>query len=335
MIPTPLSATQTPRFRGKSNSAQSRGLRPGMALPDDRLREPYPSGAWFNRFDPFEGVVEDPQSLHKYAYVHGNPVNMIDPTGQFGLVGGLAVGIGLLGAIGVGVGYFTEDDGGFFQSVVPGFGSGRGLGAAIAEGDPVGITVNGIFLALDLLTVGGWSAVFKGVGKPVLKGISREALEGLYQSVVNVARDPEFIKRAAQAGFSPSVIDNLIPGINRYVRDATFGITSGVSSFVDDGIFALTKRGAKSWNTIAHELTHVLDGIRNPHLLREGGATAFDTLKAEYRAFYVSTGNPFLAGANSFLQYGVVTAGNGRYFAASARQFLNVYNRWMTDRDLF
>lgn len=330
-----LSVEQLGKSRANHTSKQFGQIRLGLPVGDGQQRERFLTNGWFNRFDPFEGVSEDPQSLHKYAYVHADPVNMIDPTGEFGLVGGLTVGIGVLGAIGVGVGYYTQDDGGFFQSIIPGFGSGRGLGAAIAEGDPFGIGVNGIFLALDLLTAGGWSAVAKGVGKPVLKGISREALEGLHQSVIKVARDPEFIKRAAQAGFDPSVIDNLIPGINRYVRDATFGITSGVSNFVDDGIFALTERGAKSWNTIAHELTHVLDGIRNPRLLREGGATAFDTLKAEYRAFYVSTGNPFMAGVNSFLQYAVVTAGDGRYFAASARQFLNIYNRWATDKDPF
>lgn len=79
-----------------------------------------------------------------------------------------------------------------------GFGSGRGLGAAIAEGDPLGIGINGIFLALDIMTAGGWSSVVKGAGKPVLMGISREALEGLYQSVVKVARDPTFLKRAAK-----------------------------------------------------------------------------------------------------------------------------------------
>ena len=35
----------------------------------------------FNREDPFFGNLDDPQSLHKYAYVHGDPVNSWDPTG--------------------------------------------------------------------------------------------------------------------------------------------------------------------------------------------------------------------------------------------------------------
>ena len=40
-----------------------------------------PTTGRFNRLDPFFGNLEDPQSLHKYLYVHGDPVNKIDPTG--------------------------------------------------------------------------------------------------------------------------------------------------------------------------------------------------------------------------------------------------------------
>ena len=44
------------------------------------------SNGTFNRTDPYAGNTQDPQSLHKYAYVHNNPVNAIDPTGLFSLV---------------------------------------------------------------------------------------------------------------------------------------------------------------------------------------------------------------------------------------------------------
>ena len=37
----------------------------------------------FNRLDPFAGNSSDPQSFHKYAYVHGDPIQGIDPTGLF------------------------------------------------------------------------------------------------------------------------------------------------------------------------------------------------------------------------------------------------------------
>ena len=45
----------------------------------------------FNRLDPFSGNMSDPQSLHKYAYCHNDPVNGIDPTEMISLVEQLAV----------------------------------------------------------------------------------------------------------------------------------------------------------------------------------------------------------------------------------------------------
>jgi RHS repeat-associated protein len=61
-------------------------------LQNYNLRARYydPSNGRFNRLDPFEGSNFDPQSLHKYAYAHQDPVNGIDPTGQFFLLDLLA-----------------------------------------------------------------------------------------------------------------------------------------------------------------------------------------------------------------------------------------------------
>jgi len=36
----------------------------------------------FTRMDPYAGDHRDPQSLHKYAYCHGDPVNGVDPSGK-------------------------------------------------------------------------------------------------------------------------------------------------------------------------------------------------------------------------------------------------------------
>ncbi|QDU42483.1 tRNA nuclease WapA precursor [Symmachiella dynata] len=57
----------------------------------DYLRRRYygPSVGGFNRLDDFAGNMHDPQSLHKYAYTHGDPINGIDPTGMANLVTGL------------------------------------------------------------------------------------------------------------------------------------------------------------------------------------------------------------------------------------------------------
>ena len=60
-----------------------------------RARFYNPANGRFNRLDPFAGNMQDPQSLHKYAYVHGDPINGVDPTGKF------LGSVGSLGAIGI------------------------------------------------------------------------------------------------------------------------------------------------------------------------------------------------------------------------------------------
>jgi RHS repeat-associated protein len=48
-----------------------------------RARYYDPNTGGFNRLDPFFGNLNDPQSLHKYAYALVDPINGFDPTGQF------------------------------------------------------------------------------------------------------------------------------------------------------------------------------------------------------------------------------------------------------------
>jgi RHS repeat-associated protein len=61
------------------------------------LRQRYydPSTGRFNRLDPFFGNLNDPLSLHKYLYTHGDPVNGIDSNGMFmctvGIIGAFAL----------------------------------------------------------------------------------------------------------------------------------------------------------------------------------------------------------------------------------------------------
>ena len=49
----------------------------------NRARYYNQSNGTFNRVDPYSGNTQDPQSLHKYAYCHNNPINNIDPSGMF------------------------------------------------------------------------------------------------------------------------------------------------------------------------------------------------------------------------------------------------------------
>ncbi|NLX55672.1 MAG: RHS repeat-associated core domain-containing protein [Planctomycetaceae bacterium] len=60
-----------------------------------RARYYDPASGTFNRLDPFAGNMQDPLSLHKYLYVHADPVQGIDPSGKFvgtavGVLGGMA-----------------------------------------------------------------------------------------------------------------------------------------------------------------------------------------------------------------------------------------------------
>ncbi len=65
-----------------------------------RARFYNPANGRFNRLDPFAGNMQDPQSLHKYTYVHGDPIQGIDPTGmsEFSTLGTIgAIGIATAG----------------------------------------------------------------------------------------------------------------------------------------------------------------------------------------------------------------------------------------------
>ena len=61
----------------------------------NRARYYNPANGTFNRVDPYSGNTSDPQSLHKYAYCHNNPIMGIDPTGMFSLAE-LQVNIGTM-----------------------------------------------------------------------------------------------------------------------------------------------------------------------------------------------------------------------------------------------
>jgi RHS repeat-associated protein len=56
---------------------------------DARIAQQYLRARWydpavgrFNQLDPFFGNLQNPQSLHKYLYTHGDPVNFADPSGM-------------------------------------------------------------------------------------------------------------------------------------------------------------------------------------------------------------------------------------------------------------
>lgn len=55
----------------------------GIQMQNLRTRYYDPSLGRFVQQDSFEGDINKPQSLHKYGYVYADPVNYIDPSGEF------------------------------------------------------------------------------------------------------------------------------------------------------------------------------------------------------------------------------------------------------------
>jgi RHS repeat-associated protein len=111
-----------------------------------RARFYNPATGTFNRLDPFSGNMHDPQSLHKYLYVHGDPVQGVDPSGEMTLLGIVKVGAIIGGLAGFGHGAISGAKHGvghaLFQGAVEGL-----LGAIIGAGAGLVIGTGGIGLA--------------------------------------------------------------------------------------------------------------------------------------------------------------------------------------------
>jgi RHS repeat-associated protein len=107
-----------------------------------RARYYDPATGRFNRLDPFFGNLNDPQSLHKYLYAHGDPINGIDPSGNMS-VGTCMASIG----IGMGIGAIS---GGIYGSLRYGFGTSgmwRSVGIGTVIGGLAGFGLSGLFSA--------------------------------------------------------------------------------------------------------------------------------------------------------------------------------------------
>lgn len=70
---------------------------PNTGFYYNRARWLDPAVGRFVRPDPFRGVIHDPLTLHRYLYAGADPVNNVDPTGNFFTVGSI------LGALSINV----------------------------------------------------------------------------------------------------------------------------------------------------------------------------------------------------------------------------------------
>ena len=86
-----------------------------------------PANGTFNRIDDYAGNTQEPQSLHKYAYCHGNPINGADPSGNEFSIGNVMTTVSIMGVLtsisnlaitGVGVAFTAEDKDGEPDGVI-------------------------------------------------------------------------------------------------------------------------------------------------------------------------------------------------------------------------
>jgi RHS repeat-associated protein len=241
----------------------------------------------FNRLDPFFGNQLEPQSFHKYLYAHGDPINNTDPSGEFIPILLLVAGLGL---IGTGVGMSTNSAGSFWEGFIPGWGSGRGLGQAINEGDGWGIAVNSIFFALDVFACGGFSLLFGSASKvPKTAKVTLSELENLKKSLIDVAESPLFKKRVLECGFNADNLTGLITRINEYHSKGMIKIAEGTVTWTDELQLMIGKNNINNLKHLSHELTHLLDDVATGLFKKSKGLGWYKTFRAEGKAWYLQT----------------------------------------------
>jgi RHS repeat-associated protein len=163
----------------------------------------------FNRLDPFAGNTSDPQSFHKYGYVHGDPIHGIDPTGMFlSALGGFTITAAVNGAI---LGAVAGAAGGALDAYLGGENAWEGAAWGGAIGGTLGFLTGGFsapltayvqglsvaqkliaFRSMYFLTAAaaGWGI---GTAKNGWQATYRGTL-GLMGAVFNAAASRQFLK---------------------------------------------------------------------------------------------------------------------------------------------
>ncbi|XZE22599.1 FG-GAP-like repeat-containing protein [Pirellulaceae bacterium SH449] len=133
-------------FAGSQRGTINQLVRMGVRLYDPGLGR-------FISSDPHPGFFDFPQSLHKYTYVHNDPVNAIDPTGLFANfnLAGVMTSVTVASSLLVGLGTTLKSAGSGKAMDVS---IGEGLKAAVFAGI-IGKMVGTGRLAVALLGVGG------------------------------------------------------------------------------------------------------------------------------------------------------------------------------------
>jgi RHS repeat-associated protein len=123
----------------------------GLQMAYHRARYYDQSAGLWNRLDPFSGNHSDPQSLHKYAFCHQDPVNGLDPSGEMGIAQ-MAITTSLITVPMTGLGgYLGHISGkGGIKGTLVGIAGGLAISRLIITGDWSSLTKS-LFLSLGLI----------------------------------------------------------------------------------------------------------------------------------------------------------------------------------------
>jgi len=211
--------------------------RKSMLLKADRrseVRRCFRPARRFNRGDPFVGNLNDPVSLHKYLYVHGDPANYLDPTGMFE---GSLIGATIGASIRAGLSSMTV------SAVFRGFGAGVDLAAGASLRDVALDFAQGVLFdtALGAFLGGGGYALTRAFASNAFKiraigqaigNFPGWRIPGSPWLMTNVFQRGLAIEKAIlsrSASFLGRVIQNF-PVIDDYVRIGGQGIATSIKS---------------------------------------------------------------------------------------------------------
>jgi hypothetical protein len=227
---------------------------------------------------------------------------------NFAIANPVLVTVGSLAVAGIGFGFASDSAGHWLEGLVPGWGPGRGLGRALRHGDVGGIAFNGFFLAIDLLTMGGIRWVMGSQSAVV--NVGKETIKELYESLVKVAQNPDFVKRALSLGYTPQNIDDLLLRLQDYFITDKIKVGERLVALTDENVLKIGQWQLGSIKVMSHELTHLLDDISYGLFQKSQGMHWLKTVwGTEFRAAYMHAmwsplGRPPIAG----LAYGIVGA---------------------------
>ena len=235
-----------------------------------RARFYNPANGRFNRLDPFAGNMQDPQSLHKYAYVHGDPIQGTDPTGlSFNAnvsISGMQIAIGIGAVV---VGYLS------FKLL-------EWLDRA-----PVGAwaTSNGLAVPVDIVRIHSPATAFRRADKTQLEDTFRNVQDFFYDQRTGIQLEINSITSIASA--SDSTLDTGLFGwaeflhVGRVVNGnySNRPVIVIVDNMTQSGLTAFSENGFVTdsrvdWQIWAHELGHVygLEHYYNPtqNIMKDG-----------------------------------------------------------------